>query len=117
MRINPGKHIPEEASAVHGIYDQSVADCPSFKVWLVTLPMILKECDLAGFNSNRFDIWCWRKEGFLQAEVDIDMSHRKFVDVQSFSIRWSNVLFLPLISFIVESGGCLRPDTALHTRC
>ena len=81
MRINPVMHIPAEASAVHGIYDEDVADCPTFKEVARSIANDIEGCDLAGFNSNRFDIPVLAEE-FLRADVDIDMSRRKFVDVQ-----------------------------------
>ena len=81
MCINPGMHIPEAASAVHGIYDADVADCPTFKEVARSVANDIEGCDLAGFNSNRFDIPLLAEE-FLRAEVDIDLSRRKFVDVQ-----------------------------------
>ncbi len=81
LRINPEMHIPEAASAVHGIYDEDVTDCPTFKEVAKTLANDIEGCDLAGFNSNRFDIPVLAEE-FLRADVDIDMSKRKFVDVQ-----------------------------------
>ena len=81
LRINPEMHIPEGASAVHGIYDKDVADCPTFKEVARTIANDIEGCDLAGFNSNRFDIPVLAEE-FLRAGVDIDLSRRKFVDVQ-----------------------------------
>lgn len=81
IRINPGIHIPEAASAVHGIYDADVADCPTFKEVARSVANDIEGCDLAGFNSNRFDIPLLAEE-FLRAGVDIDLSRRKFVDVQ-----------------------------------
>ena len=81
MRINPGMHIPEQSSAVHGIYDEDVADCPTFKEVAKVIARDIEGCDLAGFNSNRFDVPLLAEE-FLRAGVDIDMSRRKFIDVQ-----------------------------------
>lgn len=81
MRINPGRHIPEESSMIHGIYDKDVADCPTFKEVAKDIAKDIEGCDLAGFNSNRFDIPVLAEE-FLRADVDIDMSKRKFIDVQ-----------------------------------
>jgi DNA polymerase-3 subunit epsilon len=81
MRINPGIHIPEASSAVHGIYDEDVKDCPTFKEVAKSVANDIEGCDLAGFNSNRFDVPVLAEE-FLRAGVDIDMSKRKFVDVQ-----------------------------------
>ena len=74
-------HIPEASSAVHGIYDADVADCPTFKEVAKNIARDIEGCDLAGFNSNRFDIPVLAEE-FLRAGVDIDMTKRKFVDVQ-----------------------------------
>ena len=81
LRINPEMHIPEASSAIHGIYDADVADCPTFKDVAKMIAADIEGCDLAGFNSNRFDIPLLAEE-FLRVGVDIDISKRKFVDVQ-----------------------------------
>ena len=81
MRINPEMHIPESAPAVHGIHDEDVANCPKFKEVAASIAHDIEGCDLAGFNSNRFDIPVLAEE-FLRAGVDINMSKRKFIDVQ-----------------------------------
>ena len=82
LRINPEMHIPEASSAIHGIYDADVADCPTFKEVAKNIARDIEGCDLAGFNSNRFDIPLLAEE-FLRAGVDIDLNKRKFVDVQT----------------------------------
>ena len=82
LRINPEMHIPEASSAVHGIYDADVADCPTFKEVAKNIARDIEGCDLAGFNSNRFDIPMLAEE-FLRAGVDIDLNRRKFIDVQT----------------------------------
>ena len=81
MRINPEMHIPEQASAVHGIYDADVADCPTFKQVAKEIAAEFEGADIAGFNSNRFDVPLLAEE-FLRAGVDLDMTRRKFIDVQ-----------------------------------
>ena len=81
LRINPEMHIPEASSAIHGIYDADVADCPTFKDVAKKIAADIEGCDLAGFNSNRFDIPVLAEE-FLRAGVDVDLMRRKFVDVQ-----------------------------------
>ena len=81
LRINPEMHIPEESSAIHGIYDEDVKDCPTFKEVAKKIAADIEGCDLAGFNSNRFDIPVLAEE-FLRAGVDIDLMKRKFIDVQ-----------------------------------
>ena len=81
-RINPEMPIPPEATAIHGITDEDVKDCPTFKEIAKSLASQIEGCDLAGFNSNRFDIPLLAEE-FLRANVNIDLSKRKFVDVQT----------------------------------
>ena len=73
--------IPSLATAIHGITDDDVKDCPTFKQVAKSLADMLEGCDLAGFNSSRFDVPMLSEE-FLRAGVDFDMSKRKFVDVQ-----------------------------------
>ena len=81
-RINPGMPIPPESTAIHGITDEDVKDCPTFKEIAKSLAVQIEGCDLAGYNSNRFDIPLLAEE-FLRAGVDIDLNKRKFVDVQT----------------------------------
>ena len=82
IRINPGRHIPEEATSVHHITDDDVKNCPSFKDVAKELSRVFEGCDIAGFNSNRFDLPLLVEE-FLAAGVNIDMTKRKFIDVQT----------------------------------
>ena len=82
MRINPERHIPEESSNIHGITDEDVKDCPTFKQVAAKLWHTFEGCDLAGFNSNKFDIPMIVEE-FMRAGIDIDLSKRKFIDVQN----------------------------------
>jgi DNA polymerase-3 subunit epsilon len=63
-------------------YDEDVKNCPTFREVAKTLANFMEGCDLAGFNSNRFDIPLLAEE-FLRAGVDIDMKKRKFIDVQA----------------------------------
>lgn len=81
-RINPGMPIPAEASAVHGITDEDVADCPVFSQVAKSLYEWIEDCDIAGFNSNRFDVPMLVEE-FLRAGIPVDFSQRHFVDVQT----------------------------------
>lgn len=81
-RVNPECHIPQEASAVHGIFDADVADEPPFRALAKSLAVFMEGCDLAGYNSNRFDIPLLVEE-FLRAGVDVDFKRRKAVDVQN----------------------------------
>lgn len=81
-RINPEMPIPPESTAIHGITDEDVKDCPTFKAIARTLAAQIEGCDLAGYNSNRFDIPLLAEE-FIRADVDINLNKRKFIDVQT----------------------------------
>ncbi len=81
-RINPGRPIPPEATAVHHITDEDVKDQPRFEQIARSLASYIEGCDLAGYNSNKFDIPVLAEE-FLRAGVDVDLKKRKFVDVQT----------------------------------
>lgn len=81
-RINPEMPIPAEATAVHHITDEDVAQCPSFKMVAKDLARIFTGCDIAGFNSNRFDIPMLDQE-FQRAGVKFDFSKPRFIDVQT----------------------------------
>jgi len=53
-KLNPGMHIPAEATAIHGITDEDVRDCPTFAQVAKSLEQFIRGCDFGGFNSNRF---------------------------------------------------------------
>ena len=80
-RINPEMHIPEVVSKIHGIYDKDVADCPTFKEVANDVNHYLNNVDLAGYNSNRFDVPLLVDE-FLRAGIEFDIRGRKLIDVQ-----------------------------------
>lgn len=81
-RLNPEMPIPESASAIHHITDEDVKDAPTFKMIAKDLLRIFEGCDIAGFNSNKFDVPVLMEE-FLRAGLKFDVSNRKFVDVQT----------------------------------
>ena len=80
-RVNPEMPIPKEASAVHVIYDEDIADCPTFREIAPKIMEMIAGTDLAGFNSNRFDVPLLAEE-FLRVEIDFDLSKFKLVDAQ-----------------------------------
>ena len=80
--INPQMHIPEDATAVHGITDEDVKEQPTFAQIAKSLAQFIEGCDFGGFNSNRFDLPMLVEE-FLRAGVDVDFRSRKFIDVQN----------------------------------
>lgn len=79
--VNPTIPIPKQSSDIHGIKDEDVKDKPTFAELAKTVAKDLEGCDLAGYNSNKFDIPLLAEE-MLRASVDIDLKKRKFVDVQ-----------------------------------
>ena len=79
--INPQMSIPQITSDIHGITDDMVKDAPTFKQMSNEIRQFLENCDLGGYNSNRFDIPMLMEE-FLRAGVDVDLSDRRMVDVQ-----------------------------------
>ena len=78
-RINPTIPIPLESSLIHKIYDEDVADCPTFKQIARDLDKFLEGCDLGGYNILRFDIPLLAEE-FLRCDIDFDIENRNIVD-------------------------------------
>lgn len=81
-KINPTIPIPLEASLVHGIYDEDVKEEPTFKQVAKGLYDFMKDCDLGGFNSNKFDVPLLLEE-FHRVGIDFDISNINLVDVQN----------------------------------
>lgn len=79
--INPEMPIPKESSDIHGITDDMVKDAVTFKQAGNEIKMFIENCDMGGYNSNRFDIPILMEE-FLRAGMDVDLSTRKMIDVQ-----------------------------------
>ncbi len=81
-RINPGMPIPKSSSEVHGIYDEDVKDSPLFVNIAKSLYEWIVDCDIAGFNSNRFDVPMLVEE-LLRAGIEVNFNDTKFIDVQT----------------------------------
>ena len=79
--VNPEIEIPKEVSALHGITNEKVVTEPTFKELAESINEMIADADLAGFNSNRFDIPLLAEE-FLRVGMDFDMNDRKSIDVQ-----------------------------------
>lgn len=79
--INPQMVIPQVVIDIHGITNDMVKDAPTFKQAGNEIKQFLENCDLGGYNSNRFDIPLLMEE-FLRADFDVDLTDRKMVDVQ-----------------------------------
>lgn len=80
--VNPEMKIPKEVVAVHGISNEKVANEPTFKELSSAIYEMIRGCDLAGYNSNRFDIPLLAEE-MLRAGVDFDMKNMLAIDVQT----------------------------------
>lgn len=79
--VNPEMEIPKEASDIHGITNEQVVTEPTFKELASQVSELIAGCDLAGFNSNRFDIPLLGEE-LMRAGIDFEMKDRKAIDVQ-----------------------------------
>ncbi len=79
--INPQMPIPKATTDIHGISDEMVKDAPTFKQVANEIKVFIDGCDMAGYNSNRFDIPILMEE-FLRVGLEVDLSKRKMVDVQ-----------------------------------
>lgn len=81
-RVNPTIPIPAQATAIHGITNEDIKDCPTFKEIAKSLVQLIEGCDFAGYNSNKFDLPLLAEE-FIRAGIDFDLKKRKFIDVQT----------------------------------
>lgn len=82
LRVNPEMPISKEAEAVHGISNEDVANEPTFKEIAPQIWEMMKDSDLAGYNSNRFDVPLIAEE-FLRAGIEFDVDKHRLVDVQA----------------------------------
>jgi DNA polymerase-3 subunit epsilon len=81
FRVNPGQPIPKEVTAIHGISDADVANCPPFIKIAQQVADILEGCDLCGYNLGRFDIPMLAEE-FLRARIKCNLDNRRVIDPQ-----------------------------------
>ncbi|MDP4268482.1 MAG: 3'-5' exonuclease [Bacteroidota bacterium] len=80
--VNPTIPIPHSSSKIHGIFDKDVVDKPTFKDIADKINNIFDNCDLAGYNSTRFDIPLLIEE-FLRIGKEFDIHNRRFIDVMN----------------------------------
>jgi DNA polymerase-3 subunit epsilon len=111
-RVNPGMPIPVESSMVHGIYDDDVANEPSFKQIAKSMAQFLEGCDLAGFNSNRFDVPMLVEE-FLRNDVEFDVKNRRLIDAQRIFHMMEPRNLSALTSFIVVKSSLMLTQPKL----
>lgn len=120
VRVNPGCPIPAEATAIHHITDEDVADKPSFREIAQMLADSFAGCDLAGFNSNRFDIPLLAEE-FARAGIDFDFASARFIDVQTIFHKKEQRTLSAAYRFIaarsLKTPTRPTPTHAPHMRC
>lgn len=112
--INPTIPIPPKTTQIHGITDEDVKDKPTFAQIANNIAKDFEGCDLAGYNSNRFDIPLLAEE-FIRAEVDIDLKKHKFVDVQvifhKMEQRTLSAAYLFYCDKVLENAHTAEADT------
>jgi DNA polymerase-3 subunit epsilon len=107
--VNPGRPIPPETTAIHGISDADVANKPTFNELSHAIYNLVKDADLAGYNSNKFDIPLLAEE-FLRADIDFDMGKRVAVDVQNIFHRMEQRTLVAAYKFY-----CQKDLTQAHS--
>lgn len=110
--VNPTVPIPAEATAVHGISDDDVADAPTFKQIARSLEQLLEGCDLAGFNILKFDVPMLIEE-FLRADIDFTTDGRRLLDAQRIFHMMEPRTLSAAYKFYV--GGSIEDLGAAHT--
>ncbi len=106
--MNPTVHIPEETTAIHGIADEDVKDCPTFADNAADIFAFFEGADISGFNADRFDIPCIEEE-FARVGINFGASLRKHVDVQRIYHRMEPRDLSAALKFY-----CARPHTGAH---
>jgi DNA polymerase III subunit epsilon len=115
MFINPGIPIPEASTRVHGITDDTVKDAPTFKEVAKTLARFSKGANLAGFNSNRFDIPFWPKSSFALRWI-LTLRNASLSMCRPYSTKWKNVPWQPHTNSIAANHWLMRTAPSPITR-
>lgn len=102
-RINPTIPIPPQVTAIHGITNEDVKDCPTFKEIAKNLASYIEGCDFAGYNSTRFDIPMLAEE-FLRADVEVDFRNRRLIDVQNIFHRMEQRTLVAAYKFYCQKN-------------
>ena len=108
-RLNPEMHIPEAATAVHHITDEDVADAPTFRQVAKSLFDFFGDSDIAGFNSNKFDVPLLVEE-FARVGINFDVNGRRFIDVQNIFHKMEQRTLVAAYKFY-----CGKDLTAAHS--
>ena len=106
--VNPGMPIPPETTAIHGVDDATVKDCPTFAELADEIYAFFEGCDIAGFNSDRYDIPCLESE-FLRVGRNFSAAFVNRVDVQRIYHRMEPRDLSTAVKFY-----CGRPHEGAH---
>ncbi len=113
-RINPEMPIPPASTAVHHITDEDVKDCPPFRRVANSLAEIFNGCDIAGYNSNKFDVPLLIEE-FNRAGVAFEKEGRRFIDVQNIFHKMEQRTLVAAYKFycgeVLEGAHSAQEDT------
>lgn len=99
--INPDYPISDEAAAIHGISNKDIKDKPTFKQYAKEIAKYLNNCDLAGYNSLKFDIPMLVEE-FLRVDVDFEVNNRKLIDVQTIFMKMEQRTLKAAVKFFLN---------------
>jgi DNA polymerase-3 subunit epsilon len=110
--VNPTVPIPPQSTAVHGISNEKVANEPTFKELAPVIYNMIKDSDLAGYNSDRFDIPLLAEE-LLRAGVDFDMKGRVSVDVQTVFHKKEERTLSAALKFLVMIFRAINPASKI----
>ena len=112
--VNPEMEIPQEVIDIHGITNERAKECPTFKELAVQVATFIGNSDLAGFNSNKFDIPVLAEE-FLRVGVDFDLSNRAFIDVQNIFHKMEQRTLVAAYKFYCEKDLTNAHDAMFYT--
>jgi DNA polymerase-3 subunit epsilon len=112
--VNPEMEIPQEVIDIHGITNERAKECPTFKELAVQVATFIGNSDLAGFNSNKFDIPVLAEE-FLRVGVDFDLSNRAFIDVQNIFHKMEQRTLVAAYKFYCEKDLTNAHDAMFDT--
>jgi DNA polymerase III subunit epsilon len=108
-RVNPGIPIPAVVTAIHGIRDEDVKDSPTFKQIAHSLYEWMRNCDLGGYNSSKFDLPLLAEE-FLRAGINVDFTERMMIDVQQIFFKMESRSLSAALNFY-----CGKPLENAHS--
>lgn len=102
-RVNPEMNIPQESIEIHGITNEDIASAPTLSEILPKLEPFLSGCDIAGYNSNKFDLPMLAEE-LLRVESKLDLSEMNHIDVQNIFHKMEQRTLIAAYSFYCDKN-------------